>query len=106
MADMPEVKPGDLITAEQMNAMIRAINTLNQQAASTGTVTVPVLIGLSIGAMRTLLALPGTQLTVGVILDATGIQLDALDSKVQSRLVINQMPPAGNKVLPGTTVTL
>lgn len=105
MADLPEVKPGDLITAEQINSLIKALNALAKQA-NNGTVIVPLLIGRTISDTRALVALPGTQLALGVIIDANGLQLDPLDSKVQSRVLIGQEPSPGASVLPGTTLTL
>lgn len=105
MADLPEVKPGDLITAEQMNVLIRAINALSKQAP-TGTVNVPLLLGRTISDTRALLALPGTQLALGVIIDANGLQLDPLDARVQARVLIGQTPAPGDAVYPGTTLTL
>ncbi|RKH58487.1 IPT/TIG domain-containing protein [Corallococcus llansteffanensis] len=106
MADeLNEVKPGDLITADQFNALIQQVKAL--LAAGGGPVVVPNLYGQTLASAKAILAIPGNNLVLGGnLLDAFGQPVDPNDAANQTRRVIGQVPAGGARVTAGTAVSL
>jgi beta-lactam-binding protein with PASTA domain len=102
--DLNEVQPGDLITADLLNAIIRRLQGVS--AGPGGTVDVPNLFGRTLSSAVILLQTPGSNLLVGVILDASGNVVASVDPNVQGSRVLSQTPPAGIKVSPATAINL
>ncbi|RKH09095.1 PASTA domain-containing protein [Corallococcus sp. CA053C] len=107
MADeLNEVKPGDLITADQFNALIQQVKAL-LEAAGGGPVVVPNLYGQTLASAKAILAIPGNNLVLGGnLLDAFGQPVDPNDAANQTRRVIGQVPAGGARVAAGTAVSL
>lgn len=106
MADeLNEVKPGDLITAEQFNTLIQQVKLL--VAAGGGPVLVPNLYGQTFAAAKAVLSIPGNNLVLaGNLLDAFGQPVDPSDPANDTRRVIGQVPSAGARVAVNTAVSL
>ena len=106
MADeLNEVKPGDLITADQFNALIQQVKAL--LAAGGGPVVVPNLYGQTLASAKAILSIPGNNLVLGGnLLDAFGQPVDPNDAANQTRRVIGQVPAGGPRVAAGTAVSL
>lgn len=105
MADeLHEVQPGDLITADFMNALIRAVKNLSTGPG--GGVSVPNLFGRTLRDAKTVLAAAGSQLSLGVVVDAFGLVVNPSDATNDLRMVINQTPPAGTVAFSGSSVAL
>lgn len=105
MADPTEVQPGDLITADLWNALVRKLNSLQPSQGPTG-VSVPSVFGLTLFDARAALTLPGLQLSLSQVIDAFGLSVNASDSANAQRRVIAQAPPGGSRVDVGTGVSL
>jgi hypothetical protein len=105
VANINEVKPGDLITADLVNQIIRGLNALAGSAPG-GTVTVPSVFGRSLSDAKALILIPGSQLFIGGVLNATGLAVDPDDPANAALRVIFQLPVPGQLVSPGTTVSL
>ncbi len=105
MAQLNNVKPGDLITAANWNAMVAAIQSLSGQPAA-GPIVVPTLFSLTLGNALAILKLPSTQLAVGTLLDTLGNGVDPTVTGAGSLIVLSQMPAAGTNVFAGTAVSL
>jgi hypothetical protein len=107
MAPIPTVNSGGLITAEFMNQIIARINDIDgRTGTATGTVTVPLLVGRTLGQARAILQAPSTQLQMGEVLNTSGAFIDTLTNDSLALTVINQMPAANARVSPGTAVLL
>jgi hypothetical protein len=105
MADeLNEVKPGDLITAEQFNALIQQVKAL--MAAGGGPIVVPSLFGQTLQNAKAIILFPGAHLTLGTTLDAFGNLINVNDAGNQLLRVIGQSPPPGTRVLANTAVAL
>jgi len=104
MADqISELQPGDLITAELLNAIIRKLQGVG---GPSGTVDVPLLFGLTLGAARSILATPGSNLQLGTVLDTAGTVIAPTDPAKATLKVLGQVPSPGVRVLAGTAVSL
>lgn len=107
MANEPlnEVQPGDLITAQLINAIIKLLKELEQKLG--GPVTIPNVFGETLAAAKTILANATPPVALGQnVLDADGLPVSPNDSVNQSRRVIGQVPPAGTRAPSGTAVSL
>ncbi len=100
--DLNEVLPGDLITAEFINTLIRYVKGLSVG----GPVEVPSFFSRTLRDAKSLLLLPGNQLTLGTVLDAAGFVVDPSQSVNDGRLIINQVPPPNSRVAVNTGVHL
>jgi hypothetical protein len=105
MPQLNNVRPGDLITAAQWNALVAAIEGLSGQPTA-GPIVVPNLFSLSVGNAVAILTLPATQLAVGTVLDTLGNVVSPTANDSRSLIVLNQMPAAGSNVFIGSAVSL
>lgn len=106
MATLPlQVRPGDIISSDLLNAMLAALADL-QGSGIGGTQAVPNVFGLFLGDARTALAQPGLQLTLGFAFDVNGAAVDATVAANQNLIVLNQSPVADARVAPNTPVNL
>lgn len=105
MATLPtQVRPGDVITSELMNAILDAIGKL--QGVPTGTQQVPNVFGSTLGDARTAILQPSRQLALGFVFDVSGASVDPLIAANAALVVLNQAPIGGTMVAPGTPVNL
>lgn len=106
------VQPGDLITAEFMNALLRRLAKLEQfarltRADQSGAVRVMSLFGVSLGDALSRIQDTGGELRVGVVLDVTGERVDPTDaSGGRTRRVLGQYPVPDERVQSGMKVNL
>jgi hypothetical protein len=102
MADeLNEVRPGDRITAELINTLIRRVK---NPGGGEGTISVPNVFGLNLGVARN--SLTGAGLTVGSVLDTSGASVDHNATPNHTRLIINQVPEPGAYLSSGQAVSL
>ncbi len=112
MTTIPNVSPGDLITADLMNQLIAKLSDLDAKVQQLGggigggSVTVPVVVGMALATARSTIIAPAAQLNLGFVIDAFGNSVDVASSSVSNLIVLNEVPPAGTKVPPGTAVNL
>lgn len=105
MAQLNNVKPGDLIKAADWNALVAAIQGLSAPV-TVGPIVVPNLFGLQLGNAVAIITLPSTQLAVGNVLDSLGNPIDITQVDSQHLIVLNQMPVPGTNVYAGSSVNL
>ena len=106
---LSRVNPGDLIKSELINAIIANIEELNRALAGTGgvgLVSVPNMVGLTLAAARALLTQPTTHMNLGAVFDVFGQNVSAVLASAQPRLIVNQVPPSGARVVSGTALDL
>lgn len=102
MADeLNEVRPGDRITAELMNTLIRRVK---NPGGGAGTISVPNVFGINLGGARN--TITGAGLTVGAVIDTAGANVDPNVTSNHTRLIINQVPEPGAFLSSGQTVSL
>lgn len=103
----PKVLPGQLISADFMNAIIDELTRLRGET-STGGGTVPVnnLFGMTVAQVRALMQQSTTLITLGAVLDADGAGVDILAPANAGLIVLSQSPQPGTLVNPGTPVNL
>jgi PASTA domain-containing protein/IPT/TIG domain-containing protein len=107
-----DVKPGDLITSELWKLLLGRIGDLETKVQilsgniGTGTVTVPDVFGHTLKDARGQITKPALQLGVGFIIDAFGNQVDDSLPASDDLIVIGQMPQAGTRTQPLTSVNL
>jgi hypothetical protein len=103
-----QVTSGDLITAALMNEILQRLATVEGNAGSgtSGTVVVPSVFGFTLSSARTLLSSPAQQLAPGVAVGTDGAIVDATLPANGTRMVLVQMPSAGTRVVPGSTVDM
>lgn len=111
MASLPsQVQPGDLISSDLMNEMLDELASLksaiDQFGAPTGTVPVPNLFGLTLSEARAIITQPARQVTLGTVIDITGVTVDPLAQTNRLRVVLTQSPTAGARVQPGYAINL
>ncbi|MCO6435109.1 PASTA domain-containing protein [Nitrosomonas nitrosa] len=102
----PHVKPGDLITADLINALLDEIALLQEIGERPGTQVVPNVFGTFLRDARALITQPARQLTLGFIFDVSGAAIDPFASQNANLIVLNQSPAADARVLPNTPVNL
>ncbi|WP_437621909.1 PASTA domain-containing protein [Sorangium sp. So ce1151] len=104
MADeLPEVQPGQRITAEAWNAVVRR---LNAAVGASGAVPVPNLFGKTLQEALTTLNSAGSRLGVGKIFDVFGKSIIDTDATMRAQIVLGQTPPSGAFVSAGSGVSL
>lgn len=102
MADeLNEVRPGDRITADLMNTLIRRVK---NPGGGAGTISVPNVFGINLGGARN--TITGAGLTVGAVIDTAGANVDPNVTDNHTRLIINQVPEPGAFLSSGQTVSL
>jgi hypothetical protein len=105
MATLPtQVRPGDVISSELMNAILEALSQL--QGGIGGTQVVPNLFGATLLNARGSILQPGRQLQLGLVVDVSGAAIDPLATVNNALIVLNQNPAAEARVDPGTPVNL
>jgi hypothetical protein len=105
MATLPtQVRPGDVISSELMNAILDALTQL--QGDVSGTQLMPNFFGSLLSEARTAILLPSRQLALGFTFDVSGASIDPFASANAALIVLNQSPSAGTRVPPGTPVNL
>ena len=105
MATLPtQVRPGDVISSELMNAILDALFQL--QGSIGGTQVVPNLFGATLLNARGSILQPGRQLQLGLVVDVSGASIDPMATVNNSLIVLNQNPTAETRVAPGTPVNL
>ncbi len=105
MATLPtQIRPGDVISSDLMNAILDALTQL--QGNVSGTQTVPNFFGSLLSDARTAILLPSRQLALGFTFDVSGASIDPFASSNAALIVLNQSPSAGVRVPPGTPVNL
>jgi hypothetical protein len=106
MATLPaQVRPGDLISSDLMNAILERLSQMGGGGVS-GTQVVPNVFGAFLGDARAAILQPGRQLMLGFTFDITGAAIDPLSSANFNLIVLNQSPPGGSLVAPNTQVNL
>jgi hypothetical protein len=106
MATLPaQVRPGDLISSDLMNAILDRLSQIGGGGVS-GTQVVPTVFGTFLGDARATILQPGRQLMLGFTYDVTGAAVDPLSSANFNLIVLNQSPPGGTLVAPNTPVNL
>lgn len=100
-----QVRPGDIISADLINAMLDELAEL-RGTASGGTQTVPDVFGSFLSDARTVLSQPALQLSLGFTFDVHGAAVDPLAPANQSLVVLNQSPVANALVAVNTPVNL
>lgn len=107
-----EVQPGELITAERMNLLLKEVKGLKDALGSLqGTVVggpsvVPSVFGNKLSDAKLIFAQPTIKLNVGVVIDALGTVVNSSLADAQPRVIIGQSPPPGARVAVGTPVNL
>jgi hypothetical protein len=89
--------------------MIAALDAKVQQLAGSiggGTITVPSLFGRTLGDAKAIITTPAQKLNLGSVIDAAGKLIDTSLTATKSLIVINQVPIAGAKTVPGASVNL
>lgn len=105
MAMLPtQVRPGDVISSELMNAILDALFQL--QGNIGGTQVVPNLFGATLLNARGSILQPGRQLQLGLVVDVSGASIDPMATINNALIVLNQNPGAEARVAPGTPVNL
>jgi beta-lactam-binding protein with PASTA domain len=92
--ELNEVRPGDRITADLVNTLIRRVKA--PSTGGEGTITVPALFGLPLPSARDTVLNVG--LAVGKVVDAYGRELDSTQPTPQAPVVISQIPTPGIRV--------
>ncbi len=111
MATLPsQVQPGDIITSEFMNALLGELEFMRKDLdklldQGTGDVIVPDVFGRTLAEARTMITTLG-QLAMGSVLDVSGKLVDYSHSDVQLSRALYQLPAAGTRVVPGSSVNL
>jgi hypothetical protein len=106
------VQPGDIISSERWNLLLARIAELAGQidqlsgSVSTGTVVVPSVFGLTLNQARAIITQPTQQLTMGSVINAFGEIINTSLPASASLRVINQIPVAGARTIPGAGVNL
>jgi hypothetical protein len=109
---LTEVEPGQLITSALWNSLCDTVIDLETQvqqltgSISTGNSIVPELFGRTLKQAKSLLGVPALQLTPGFVIDAFGTPVDISLPASDNLIVIGQMPVAGARVNPGSSVNL
>ncbi|HYI13092.1 MAG TPA: IPT/TIG domain-containing protein [Thermoanaerobaculia bacterium] len=106
-----QVNAGDLITAELMNEILTRLgqhDALLGQIGGAGpqTIVVPAVYGRTLTDARAIITAPTAQLAFGSVIDAAGNVVNPNLSQSLLLPVISQMPPAGTRVAPQTSVDL
>jgi hypothetical protein len=106
-----EFRPGEIITAFDINSLVTVLQNHDAQLQQLGSlpagpITVPVLFGRTLGQARAILTGLSQPLTLGIVIDAFGNLVDAFASTTQSRIVLNQIPAAGTRTTAGVAVNL
>ena len=105
MATLPtQVRPGDVITSELMNAILEVLFQL--KGGIGGTQIVPNLFGATLLNARGSILQPGRQLQLGLVVDVSGAAIDPMATVNNALIVLNQNPSAEARVDPGTPVNL
>lgn len=105
MATLPtQVRPGDVITSELMNAILEALFQL--KGCIGGTQIVPNLFGATLLNARGSILQPERQLQLGLVVDVSGAAIDPMATVNNALIVLNQNPGADARVDPGTPVNL
>jgi hypothetical protein len=108
MANTTEVSPGQLITADLINELLKRIAALEAHFTSDGNdlVVTPTVFGRTLADARAILQIPGTRLTLGTVFDAAGLVVDVNVPDNADRLVINQVPAANQEAIVDSPVRL
>jgi hypothetical protein len=102
--DLTLVQPGDLITADLLNAIIRRVQ--GTGPVDDGKVDVPNVFGRTLGAAVSLIGTPGSNVQLGTVLDSSGTIIAPSDPTKLGLVVVGQVPSAGVRVMPGTGINL
>jgi PASTA domain len=102
MAQLNNVRPGDLIRAEDWNALVAAV----QGGSVTTGITVPDLFGVNLSNAVAVLDLPSSQLVRGRVFDTYGDAIDPRSPSSIQLIVLGQSPSVGTTVPAGTTINL
>jgi hypothetical protein len=107
-----EVSPGDLIKASLWNSLLKRLFDLEIKVEQlsggvvTGIIVVPDVFGQTLKQAKAQITNPAQQLAVGFIIDAFGNNIDDSNTATDSLIVIGQMPPAGTRTNPASSVNL
>lgn len=95
-----DLKPGDLITSELMNWLLKRISDLEASIGAVvgGPITVPNLFGRTVSDVQALLGQPAFQLVLGTVLDTFGVTVLPASQGFATRVVLAQSPPPGSRV--------
>jgi hypothetical protein len=104
MVQLNNVRPGDLIRAEDWNALVAVVQGL-PGPVSQGVVS-PDFFGLTLGNAAAVLSLPSSQLTLGRVLDIFGEPINPRLADSINLLVLGQSPSMGVAVPAGTPINL
>ncbi len=111
MTATPQVSPGDLITANLWNQILNRLDLIDATIGSLGgvgslTIVVPIVYGRTLADARSILTAPAQQLNLGSVLDTKGTVVSPNAPGSASLVVIAEMPPAGTRVAPNTSIDL
>ena len=106
------VQPGEIISSERWNLVLTRIAEMGRQldqlsgSVSSGTVVVPSVFGLTLAQARAIITQPTQQLAMGSVINAFGELVNTSLPATGSLRVINQIPVAGARTIPGAGVNL
>ncbi len=104
MALPTQVRPGDVISSEIINAILEQLALGGTTSA--GSQTVPNVFGMFLADARAAITSPSRVLSFGFTFDANGAAVDPLAPASQSLIVLNQSPVGDARVAPNTPVNL
>ena len=98
------IGPGKVIRSEVFEWVVKRIRELkNQVGQETGRISVPNLIGQTLGTAIDTLG-QFSELRLGRVLDTSGALVDSSDAKQRSRVLLAQFPPPNDQASPDTVV--
>jgi hypothetical protein len=108
---LQEVRPGDIISAELMNNLLKAVNDIESKLsgiegllAGPGQVVVPNVFGLSLSAAKAEVTKPKYGLQIGDVFNTGGQRIFPENIAALELSVLNQVPEAGRIVDVGSKV--
>ncbi len=105
MAQLNSVRPGDLIKADDWNALVTAVQGLSGPVQPGG-IVVPSLFGMTLNAAVAIIRLPSSQLNLGSVLNSYGETVDPSSPDAINLLVLGQSPSAAVSVSAASSVNL
>jgi len=100
-----DVRPGDIISSDLMRRIVKMLNEHEVKlGGSPGGIVVPNLFGKTVAQAKVIL--PLQQLTLGVLVDTDGTSVDPNAAGADARLVLGQVPAAGQGTFLGGSVDL
>lgn len=100
-----DIRPGDIISSDLMRRIVQMLNDHELKLGGTPSgVVVPSLFGKTVAQAKTIL--PLQKLTLGVLVDTAGASVDPNAAGADTRLILGQVPSAGQGTFLGGSVDL